>query len=139
MSKGLIIIIEDDHDDKDVLVEVIGQLGFKNKIIWFDTCDAAYKFLSDSMESIFIIFSDINLPKRTGLELKHDLEQDPVLKRKSIPFIFYSTCADGGHVDDAYSNLHVHGFFKKENNYDDMKRNVKTILDYWTISRKPEM
>jgi len=138
MSKfGPIVLIEDDEDDKDMLVEIMRELNVKNKILWFDNCEDAYNFLRDNTEPIFIIFSDINLPKKSGIELKYDIDQDPALKKKSIPFVFYSTCASSEDVDEAYSNLSVQGFFKKENDYNEIKTNIKTILDYWSISRKP--
>jgi response regulator RpfG family c-di-GMP phosphodiesterase len=137
MRNGLILLIEDDHDDKDLLVDIMQELNVKNKIVWFDNCEDAYNFISETRESIYIIFSDINLPKKTGLELKSDIDRDPVLKRKSIPFIFYSTSADGNDIDEAYSNLNVQGFFKKESDYNEVKCNIKTILDYWAIARKP--
>jgi len=138
MSKsGHILIIEDDEDDKDMLVEIIEQLTVRNKIIWFDTCDKAYEFLRETRDPIFIIFSDINLPKKTGLELKQDIDKDPELKRKSIPFIFYSTSASDKDINEAYSDLSVQGFFEKENDYNTIRCNIKTILDYWSISKKP--
>jgi len=67
MRKGVILLIEDDHDDKDLLVEIMQELNVKNKIVWFDNCEDAYNFISETRESIYIIFSDINLPKKTGL------------------------------------------------------------------------
>lgn len=136
-KKGPIVIIEDDEDDKDMLVEVIEQLNIKNKILWFDNCEAAYNFLSNTTEPIFIIFSDINLPRKTGIELKYDIDRDPVLKRKSIPFVFYSTSASNNDVNEAYASLNVQGFFKKENDYKTIKDNIKTILNYWSISKYP--
>lgn len=139
MTKGIIVLIEDDHDDKDMLIEIIEDLNVKNKIVWFDNCDDAYHFISKTNESIYIIFSDINLPKRTGLELKSDIDRDPLLRKKSIPFVFYSTSAAMGDVNEAYENLNVQGFFKKGNDYNQVKSEIKTILDYWAIARKPEI
>jgi CheY-like chemotaxis protein len=139
MTKGIIVLIEDDHDDKDMLIEIIEDLNVKNKIVWFDNCDDAYHCISKTNESIYIIFSDINLPKRTGLELKSDIDRDPLLRKKSIPFVFYSTSAAMGDVNEAYENLNVQGFFKKGNDYNQVKSDIKTILDYWAIARKPEI
>jgi len=134
---GHIIIIEDDQDDTEILTEIMSQLNVENKIICFDNCDEAFAYLRKSKDSIFFIISDINLPKKTGLELKHDIDKDPVLRKKSIPFILYSTAAIAKDVDDAYANLNIQGFFKKECDYNLIKKNIKIILDYWSVCLKP--
>ena len=137
-ARGHIIIIEDDHDDKDMLVEIIEEITAKHKIIWFDTCDKAYNYLCHTQDPIFIIFSDINLPKKNGLELKEEIDKNPELKIKSIPFVFYSTSASDKDVTAAYKHLNIQGFFEKENDYNAIKCNIKTIIDYWSISKRPQ-
>jgi len=45
------------------------------------------------------------------MELKYEIEHEPALKFKSIPFIFYSTSAAEREVDEAFRNLNIQGFF----------------------------
>lgn len=138
MSKsGPILLIEDDREDKEILEDVLRDLGVKNRIVWLETTHDAYNYLMSATEAMFIIFCDINLPGKNGLELKKSIDDDPELRKKSIPFIFYSTSAHQKDVNEAYSKMTIQGFFQKGNDYAEMKRVISLILDYWTLCKHP--
>jgi len=140
MSKsGPILIIEDDREDKEILEDIITELGVKNKLVWLENTTEAFNFLSTASESMFIIFCDINLPGKNGLELKMSIDASPTLRKKSIPFIFYSTSAHQEDVNMAYSKMTIQGFFQKGSNYEDMKKLIKLILDYWSACKHPNL
>ena len=134
---GPVIIIEDDGDDEAILKEVLEELKVKNKVVCFKTSEDAWQYLKTTSERLFIIFCDINLPKQNGLDFKKQIDHDPQLRKKSIPFIFYSTTANQISVDEAYTKMTVQGFFRKGNNYKEIKDLVKIILDYWFHCRHP--
>ena len=132
MSKsGPIIIVEDDIDDKEMFNFVIKDLGMPNKLIWFENTDDAIKYLRETGEQPFIIFCDVNMPGKNGLEFKKHIDNDIQLRRKSIPFVFYSTSANQRDVNEAYTQMTVQGYFKKSISMQEMKSNIKLILDYW--------
>lgn len=140
IKNGTILIIEDDTDDIELLVTIIRELDVNNKILSFDNADEAYDYLLKTNDKIFIIFSDINLPQRTGLQFKHKIDENPQLREKSIPFIFYSTWTHDKDVKEAYSkDLSVQGFFKKGNNYKEVKEQIEMILHYWNNSVHPDV
>jgi CheY-like chemotaxis protein len=138
-KSGNIILIEDDSDDKEIFVDIIKDLGYFNNIVWFLNTDDAFHYMKKTDEEMFIIFCDINLPGKTGLELKKEIDRDTVLRRKSIPFVFLSTNTSQNDINTAYVKMTVQGFFKKENNYSRMKDVVKLILDYWSVSKHPNL
>jgi CheY-like chemotaxis protein len=127
---GPIIIIEDDKDDQQIFQEVFNSLDYDNEIIFFDNGEQALHFLTDNVVEPFIIFSDINMPKLTGIELREKIHQNESLRLKSIPFLFFSTSAEQNHVVDAYSKS-VQGFFIKPSNFGEIKSTIKTIVEYW--------
>jgi CheY-like chemotaxis protein len=132
MSKtGPILIVEDDTDDKELFEQIIRELHIPNKLIWYDNTDDAFAFLNSTQESLFVIFSDVNMPGQNGLQFKKTIDATPKLRKKSIPFIFYSTSAAQPDVNQAYTEMTVQGFFKKGTDFDKMKQNLKTIFDYW--------
>ncbi len=138
MSKsGVIVIIEDDIDDCKFLAEIIKELEIPNEIRWFETAQSAMEFIASTFQSIFIIISDTNLPGRSGLEFKKSIDDDPVLRRKSIPFVFYSTAANQAEVNEAYLTMTIQGFFKKGSDYESSKIALKAIFDYWRLCRHP--
>lgn len=140
MSKyGPILIIEDDADDKNLFEDVVKDLQYSNRIISYDNTDDAYEYLDNTDDSIFIIFSDINLPGKNGLDLKKKIDSVPHLREKSIPFVFYSTSAHQQDVNEAYSKMTVQGFFKKGRSYEEAKAMLKLIFDYWKMCKHPNI
>jgi len=136
---GMILLIEDDIDDKQFFEDIVRDLGFKNEIKWFENTDDAFQFLITSKKPIFIIFSDINLPGQNGLEFKFKIDNDPKLRKRSIPFIFYSTSAFQKDVNEAYTKMTVQGFFKKGTDHKETAQIIKLILDYWTLCKNPNI
>ncbi|UUW08776.1 response regulator [Flavobacterium plurextorum] len=130
-KNGIILIVEDDQDDKEILEEVIISLGNTNKIIWKLNGEEALSYLCSSDEKMLIIFCDINMPIMNGLELKRLIDADPVLRKKSIPFIFYSTAASEQAIEEAYTTLSIQGFFKKENDFHKTKSIINVVIEYW--------
>jgi len=139
MRSGPIIVVEDDIDDKEIFDAALQELQSTNKIIWFNNCDDAWDYLKKTTDSPFIIFSDVNLPKKSGLEFKKQIDEDKQLRKKSIPFVFYSTSVNQDTVNDAYTKMTVQGFFQKSNRFEEMKQTIKLVLDYWRVCRHPNV
>jgi len=131
-----IIIIEDDQDDQDMLEEVMVTLEVKNERRYFDNCQNALDYLLTTSEQPFIILSDVNLPRMTGTALKKKINENEVLREKSIPFIFLTTSNSEQEVQQAYEMM-VQGYFQKEHSHEKLKQMVKMILDYWSICKHP--
>ena len=136
-KSGPIIVLEDDADDKSIFEEILQDLEITNKLIWFTKTAETLEYLKTTSEQPFIIFSDINLPVQNGIDFKKELDNDEQLRKKSIPFVFYSTSVDQKTVNDAYTKMTVQGFFKKGHSYDEMKANIKVIFDYWKTCKHP--
>lgn len=127
---GPIIIIEDDLDDQEILSQVFEQLNYKNEIIFFSDGEQALNHLTETDIEPFIIFSDINMPKLSGMELRAKIHENEDLRLKSIPYLFFSTVAEQDNVIDAYSKS-VQGFFIKPSSFEDIQDVIKTIVEYW--------
>ena len=131
MNKGgPIIIIEDDLDDQEMLTEIFKDLDYKNEIVFFGDGESALAFLVATEIEPFIIFSDINMPKLNGVELREKVHNNEDLRIKSIPYLFFTTTAEQRHVVDAYSKS-IQGFFVKPRKYSDLRRTIKIIVEYW--------
>jgi len=140
MSKtGPIILIEDDEDDKHIFETIVRELGYKNLILCYENTAEAFVYLCATTDSPFVIFSDVNLPGMNGLDFKAKIDDVPELRKKSIPFIFYSTSANQRDINKAYTQMTIQGFFKKEDNYEVTKNNIRLILEYWSVCRHPNL
>lgn len=137
MNKGgPIIIIEDDIDDQEIFSEVFIDIGCKNKIIFFPDGEQALEYLTSTDVEPFIIFSDINMPKLGGMELRAKIHENEDLRLKSIPYLFFSTSAEQQNVVDAYSKS-IQGFFVKPTSYKEIKEVIGTIVSYWETCVSP--
>lgn len=136
-KKGPIVFIEDDIDDKEVLSEVFKELDYANEIIFFTDGEKALDYLTDTKIKPFIIFSDINMPKLNGIELRDKLRENKELEIKSIPYLFFTTTAEQNHVVDAYSKS-IQGFFVKPSSYKEIKEVLKIIIEYWQKCVSPD-
>lgn len=135
-KQGAIIVIEDDLDDQFILQEVFKELNFANEIIYFNDGEKALDFLTHGNKNPFLILSDINLPKLSGLELRSKLKVDADINLKCIPYLFFTTAANHRAVVDAYSTS-VQVFFTKPHSYEELKEQIKVIMDYWTHCSAP--
>ncbi|AWH86204.1 response regulator [Flavobacterium album] len=129
-KSGPIIFIEDDVDDQEIISHVFKELNLKNEIHFFGDGESALHYLTETEIEPFIIFSDINMPKLSGMELRKKVHENEDLRLKSIPYLFFSTLAEQRDVIDAYSKS-IQGFFVKPASYSELKDTIHSIVDYW--------
>jgi CheY-like chemotaxis protein len=134
---GPIVLVDDDPEDEELLREVLQKLGIPNKLVHFDVSSKAFDYLKQTTDNPFLIISDINLPRQTGIEFKRQIDADPLLRSKSIPFIFLSTSIDEKTVNVAYKEMTVQGFFQKPITFREFITVIKVITDYWQLCRHP--
>jgi CheY-like chemotaxis protein len=134
MRIGPIILVEDDLDDQEMMKEVFAVLKVPNEIKVFDTAVAAFEYLVTTTDKPFIIFSDVNLPKMTGAELKKKINDNDKLRKRSIPFVFLTTTSTHTTVLEAFDN-NAQGFFTKPHDMRSLQEMVEMILNYWKLSR----
>lgn len=129
-QSGPIVLIDDDEDDYELFTMVMEKEGIQNKLIHFTNGAKALEYLQTTTDSPFLILSDMNMPKMGGIELRQAIEKDERLRRKSVPFIFFTTSGAELAVRRAY-DLSVQGFFVKRDTVDALIRQVRLIFDYW--------
>src|SRR5215213_1136276 len=136
-ANGPIVIVEDDVDDQQMVGDALKEMGVKNSLIYFEKSQKAFDYLKENNSQPFIILSDVNLPEQNGIDFKRQIDEDPELRARSIPFVFFSTSVDKKFVNTAYKEMTVQGFFQKSFSYDDLKKTLKLIMDYWKECKHP--
>lgn len=136
-STGPIILIEDDTDDVVTMQEALKDLNMENELIYFPNTILAMEFLKGTTKQPFLIICDINMPIQNGLDFKQDIDANPELKKKCIPFIFYSTSASYEDVSKAFLQMSIQGFFKKGRSYNEILEDITAIINYWKKSKHP--
>lgn len=133
---GPIILVDDDPDDHELFTAVCKRLGVEQAVLHFSDAHELLSHLKDTGESPFIILCDINMPGMNGIELRAAIDKEDELRRKSIPFIFFSTAATPLQVEQAYE-LAVRGFFVKGISLQETEERFKLILAYWSECQHP--
>ena len=136
-TSGPIILIEDDEDDIELFKEAMRENEISNSLVIFPSGPDALAYLTSTTDQPFLIICDVNLPRQNGIEFKTAIDSNPVLRKKSIPFIFYSTYVAQYAVNEAFSNLTVQGFFQKNDSYSEFKKIMRIIVEYWSLCRHP--
>jgi CheY-like chemotaxis protein len=136
MTAGAILIIEDDPDDQEIVTEVFKDIVVSNELKFFTTATAALDYLVDSDSQPFLIISDVNLPGMSGIELREKMNENEMLRKKSIPFVFLTTSQRRTTVVQAYEMM-VQGFFVKPHSISELKNLLKLIVNYWEVCRHP--
>lgn len=135
-KNGPVIVIEDDLDDQEILREIFKKLKYSNEVILFTDGLTALNYLNQPEILPFLILSDINMPKLTGLELRTKLKTDADLNVKCIPYLIFTTAVNQQAVIDAYS-MSVQGFFVKQNTMEDLEKTISVIMEYWKLCAAP--
>jgi CheY-like chemotaxis protein len=134
MTKGPIIIVDDDTDDQELYAEVIKNIGIPNQIRFFRDGRSALQYLSTTADQPFLILSDVNMPQMNGLEFKQKIQSDDYLREKGIPFVFVSTNADASIVRKAHI-LSVQGYFEKPATINGITAMLKNVFNYWELCK----
>jgi CheY-like chemotaxis protein len=135
-KNGAIVIIEDDADDQEMFSEVFKDLNYKNEIIFLNDGQEALTYLTARTTEPFIVFSDINMPKLNGMELRRQIHENEDIRLKTIPYLFFTTSADQESVVDAFSKS-IQGFFIKPSSFQELKTMLKIIVEYWQKCESP--
>ena len=136
MNSNSIIIIDDDDDDLELIKQAFEALKVENEIIIFNDGHAFLDYMRETDKKTFFILCDINMSKIDGLELKKLIHDDERLRIKCVPFLFLATIGASSSIMRAYS-FDVQGYFIKPNTFDEIKRLLKNIMTYWTVSQHP--
>jgi len=131
VSSGLhILLADDDDDDRYFFAQAVNELSGCIKLSTAKDGTELLRLLKNTdVELPDLIFLDLNMPRKNGLECLEELRQSAQLK--NIPVIIYSTSSHPRQVEDTYkkgANL----FIQKPDSYTGIKKVLHKVL---SISR----
>ena len=136
MNNAPVFIVDSDMEDTELLEEAWKELGLPNKLYFFKNAEEVIHQLETQSEVPFLIISELNLPKISGLELKQHLLSHKLINFKSIPFIFLTDTPSQIQIENAYY-LCTNGVFKKPDSFEKLKQQLIDIVNYWRESLVP--
>ena len=126
-QKMLIMLADDDQDDRSLFVEAFHQVRNMNTelMVFEDGIALLDKLQKNYPELPHIIFLDLNMPLKSGMEVLKELRQES--KFSGISVAIYSTSNHQRDVEDAFSagaNVYIH----KPNNFANLQKVLKHVL-----------
>ena len=134
--KGKIILVDDDGYEKDFLIAALRKRGWDANVEYFSDAHDALEHLKQNDDEIFLVISDMNMPKMSGMDFKKAMDSNVQLREKSIPFIFASSASSKSEITEAY-DYRVQGYFRKPFTTEEQADMLDIIIKYWIISNHP--
>jgi len=128
-----ILLIEDSPSDADLAREALGQGKILNNLHFVDDGVEAMKFLRRKEPYLRVprpdlILLDLNLPKKTGVEVLTEIKTDQSLKL--IPVVILSTSAAQEDIIQSYS-LHANCYITKPVDFVQFTKVIRLIEEFW--------
>lgn len=128
-----ILLIEDSPSDADLAREALGQGKILNNLHFVEDGVEAMKFLRRKEPYIRVprpdlILLDLNLPKKTGVEVLTEIKSDQSLKL--IPVVILSTSAAQEDIIQSYS-LHANCYITKPVDFVQFTKVIRLIEEFW--------
>jgi chemotaxis family two-component system response regulator Rcp1 len=128
-----ILLVEDSPSDADLAVETLGESKILNNLHLVEDGVEALTFLRRegahaNAPRPDVILLDLNLPKKSGLEVLREIKSDPQLMR--IPVVILTTSAAEEDILRSYS-LHANCYITKPVDFEQFTKVVRLIEDFW--------
>lgn len=138
-----ILIAEDDENDALMLQRALRKAGFTNPFHICVNGTDAIKYLKgespyqDRDEHCFprLVITDLKMPQMDGFELLAWLQSHP--ECSLIPKLVLSASQQQEDVKRAY-RLGANSYLVKPASFEQLVKNMKLSLEYWTMCEKPE-
>ncbi|MES2629224.1 MAG: response regulator [Bacteroidota bacterium] len=124
MEKKIILLADDDSDDRDMFCEALSDIDHSISCQCSINGAEALKALKDFETLPKLVFLDLNMPVMNGWECLELLQQDSAYS--DIPVIMISTSSHQKDINKAFKQG-AQGYLVKPNNFNDLTRILREI------------
>ena len=121
-----IILADDDQDDRDFFSDAFGELKIQTKIALFENGIQLMDYLIDKQSHLpDILFLDLNMPLKSGIECLKEIKETPRLK--NIAIAIYSTSASEEDIEETFvqgANVYI----KKPSDFVVLKKLLNDVV-----------
>jgi len=128
MSEVHILLVEDSHQDVELISLAIKEISDRIIIEVASDGDEALQFLYSVENKPTLILLDLNLPKKSGLEVLREIKRDSGLK--TIPVIILTNSMSEDDVVSAYAS-HCNAYVRKPLGYDTLLDCIRSLDQFW--------
>lgn len=109
-----VFIADDDEDDRFLFQEVIKELPYLVHLSVARDGEEALRALNDMPQLPDVLFLDLNMPIKNGLECLQEIKENIKLKR--LPIVIFSTSSFPGNINKVY-DAGAHLYIRKPNDF----------------------
>ncbi|MEW5677286.1 response regulator [Flavobacterium enshiense] len=124
-----IILADDDEDDRLFFTDAFSELKINTKVDTFKDGVELMRYLNDPESKLpNVLFLDLNMPKKNGIECLHEIKSDD--RFKDIAIAIYSTSSSEEDIEETFvcgANIYI----KKPSDFNMLK---KVLSDVVTIN-----
>lgn len=122
-----LLLADDDEDDCDFFKEALDELLLPTSLVTVNDGVQLMDFLSESGAENLpdILFLDLNMPRKNGLECLSEIKQ--LKEYKNLPVIIFSTSLDRDIVDLVYGKGAVY-YIQKPGEFSKLKKVIGSVL-----------
>ena len=120
-----IIMADDDEDDRDLFKEALEITGSDVNVQFAEDGKRLLEMLIKNNEIPDLIFLDLNMPHKSGMECLAEIRKNDRLK--NIPIVIYSTSSSPKDINDSFdhgANLYI----KKPNSFNELQVITSKVL-----------
>ncbi|REE27298.1 response regulator [Winogradskyella pacifica] len=121
-----IALADDDEDDRLFFTEAFDELKLKSKVLLFKDGIELMEYLNDGDNTLpSLLFLDLNMPKKSGLECLKDIKATERLREMVIAI--YSTSASEEDIENTFvkgANVYI----KKPNDFEKLKKVLSEVV-----------
>jgi CheY-like chemotaxis protein len=121
-----ILLADDDEDDRTFFSEAIAELKMSNQLTLFNDGKDLMDYLTQPDVSLpHILFLDLNMPYKNGLDCLKEIRADQ--RYKDVSVAIYSTSSSEKDIEDTFvegANIYI----KKPNDFSQLKKVIKEVV-----------
>ena len=122
-----IVLADDDPDDRALFELAINQISKDIDLSMCKNGTDLISYLRDDKEILpDILFLDLNMPNKDGIECLMEIKKDPGLKDMTV--VIYSTSSSEKDIEETFiegANIYI----KKPNDFTKLKKVIKEVLN----------
>lgn len=121
-----IILADDDEDDRLFFTDAFEEIKISTKVQTFENGAELMNYLNkDDATLPEILFLDLNMPKKNGIECLHEIKEND--KFKNMAVAIYSTSSSEEHIEETFvrgANIYI----KKPSDFKTLKKVLQDVV-----------
>lgn len=122
-----IILADDDEDDRMLFSEALDEIAIKTRLSLFKHGQELLDYLfQPHVELPNVIFLDLNMPIKNGMQCLREIRNNP--KLKDLHIAIYSTSSSANDIKDTFLNG-ASIYINKPNCFNKLKETIEKVLN----------